>query len=319
MKQLFSYLKIGDVELKVGSNLERVLESNDFAVTIEIASTSSPNPTDFVEKAKKLKGYGDAYNVTDNQMAKVRLSSFASAVLCLREGLEPIMQMVCRDRNRIALQSDILGASAAGIRNVLCLMGDPLKLGNQKDAKVVFDLDTVRQIEMIKDMRDSKVLLGGAALPEGVKIYIGAAADPFAEDLEIQLQKIEKKVEAGADFIQTQAIYDIDGLEEWMDLVRERDIHNRSHILCGIIPIKSPKRAAFLNEKVAGIKIPEEILNRIQKAENPEEEGVRISLELIERLKRLKGLRGIHIMPVGWEDAVPRIAEMAGLVPRPEL
>jgi len=298
--------------------LERALESDNFAVTVEIASTASPNPNIFLEKAKKVKGCGDAYNVTDNQMAKVRLSSFASAVLCLREGVEPIMQMVCRDRNRIAMQSDILGASAVGVRNVLCLMGDPTRLGGQKDANEVYDLNSIDQIKMIKDMRDSKLLLGGSKIPEGPKIYIGAVANPFVEEIEIQLEKLAKKVDAGADFIQTQAIYDIEGFESWMDLVRERDIHQRCHILCGIIPIKSPKAADFLSENVAGIRIPEEILNTVQEAKDPKEAGIEISLKLIERLKRIKGIKGIHLMPVGWEDAVPKIVEKAGLVPRPK-
>ena len=299
------------------SNLEKVLESGQFAVTIEISSTASPNPDKFIEKVKKVKGFGDAYNVTDNQMAKVRLSSFASSVLCMRGGVEPIMQMVCRDRNRIALQSDIIGASAVGIRNVLCLMGDK-PAGDQKDAKTVYDIGSVEQIGMIKNMRDSSVLLSGAKIPDAPKVYIGAVANPFAGDFKTDIEKLEKKVEAGADFIQTQAVYDVNGFEEWMDMVRERDIHNRCHILCGIIPIRSLKIAAFLNEKVVGIKIPEEISERFQNAENPEEEGVRITLELIERLRRLEGIKGIHIMPVGWEDVVPGIVKSAGLHPRPK-
>jgi methylenetetrahydrofolate reductase (NADPH) len=270
------------------------------------------------KKAKLLRGYVDAINVTDNQTAIVRMSSIAACSLLVRMGLDPVMQMVTRDRNRIAIQSDIFGASALGVKNMLCLSGDHQSFGNQVDAKNVFDLDSIQFIDCVRTLRDEKTILGGEDQVEGdVKMYIGAAANPFGDPFEFRVVRLAKKVAAGADFIQTQCIYDMPRFKEWMKMVRDRGLHEKVHILAGVTPLKSGGMARYMARNVSGISIPEELIDRMVKAEKPAEEGIKLCVAQIQELREIEGVHGVHIMAIEWEHRVAEIVEVAGLLPRP--
>ncbi|MBM4237466.1 MAG: methylenetetrahydrofolate reductase [Euryarchaeota archaeon] len=305
--------------MKAGSNLERILEAGHFAVTAEIGPPKSANPEIVRHHARMLKGYGDAFNLTDNQTAIVRLSSLASAVVCVQEGVEPVMQMTCRDRNRIALQSELLGASSLGVRNVLCLTGDHQSFGNEKESRNVFDIDSIQELQIFKRMRDEKRISGGEELEEAPKVFLGAAENPFADPFEFRVARLAKKANAGADFIQTQAIYDMERFERWMDGIRERDLDKKVHILAGVIPLKSAGAARYMKNKVSGMIVPDGIIDRMKKASDPKAEGVKICVEQIEHLRTVKGVHGVHIMAIAWEEIVPEIVKRAGLYPRPPI
>jgi methylenetetrahydrofolate reductase (NADPH) len=303
--------------VKAGSNLERVFDSGKFAVTAEIGPPQSANPEPLTHHAKLLKGYADAFNLTDNQTAVVRLSSIASAAIVMKEGIEPVIQMTCRDRNRIALQSDLLGASAIGVRNVLCLTGDHQTFGNEKSAKSVFDFDSVSELYTFNRLRTEGIQSGGTKLEDLPKVYLGCAENPFATPYEFRGLRLAKKVNAGADFVQTQAIFDMDMFETWMDDVRSRGLDRKVHIMAGVIPMKTAGAARYMKNKVPGMIVPNSIIDRMKNASDQAEEGVRICVEQIETFSKMKGVHGVHIMAVKWEEMVPRIVEMAGLLPRP--
>ncbi len=303
--------------MKAGSNLERVLEAGKFAVTAEIGPPQSSNPEPLVHHSKMMKGSADAFNLTDNQTAVVRLSSIAGAVIIMREGLEPVIQMTCRDRNRIALQSDLFGAAALGVKNVLCLTGDHQTFGNEKGAKNVFDFDSISQLLVFDMLRREGKQPGGEVIKDPPKVYLGCAENPFATPYEWRATRLAKKVAAGADFCQTQAIFDMDMFEKWMDEVRARGLDKKIHILAGVIPMKSAGAARYMKNKVPGMIVPDHIVDRMKSAKDPKEEGVKLCVEQIEHLKTVKGVHGVHIMAVAWEEVVPRIVEMAGLLPRP--
>ncbi|HAV42838.1 TPA: 5,10-methylenetetrahydrofolate reductase [bacterium] len=306
--------------MKAGSNLEKILKSREFAVTAELGPPKNADRDVIEKKVKILKGFADAVNVTDNQTAIVRMSSMAACSILVQLGLEPIMQMVTRDRNRIAIQSDILGASALGIKNLLCLTGDHQKSGNHPQSKNVYDLDSVQLVAAVKKMRDDKRFINGEEIKEHEpRIFIGAAESPFADPTEIRTLRLAKKIRAGADFIQTQAIYDLDRFEEWMKEVREKGLDKEVHILVGLIPLKSFGMAKYMNTHVAGVNVPEDLMKRIKEAEDPKREGIKICVEAIDRLKRIEGVHGVHIMAIEWEDAVPTIVEEANLLPRPKI
>src|SRR6266702_283135 len=303
--------------IRAGSRLERILASGAFAVTAEIAPPASADGSEIRRHAAVYRGTVDACNVTDGQRALVRISSLAAATIALQNGVEPIMQMVLRDRNRIGLQADLLGASALGIHNVLCLWGDPPTAGNEKDAKAVFDLTTEEMIATFRTLRDTGVLRGGDTVQVPPRIFIGAAADPFRGSKEESFGKLRAKVTAGADFVQTQGVYDVDAFEDWMRLVRKEWLHEKVYILAGVIPLKSPKMARFMAEKLGAV-IPKQIMDRMERAPNPKAEGLSIAMRTVKALKRIDGVSGVHIMPVGWEDIVPQLVKEAGLFPRPE-
>lgn len=303
--------------MKSGSNLERVLTSGNFAVTAECGPPKGTLGEVVRRKGELLRVYCDALNVTDNQTAIVRMSSFSGCVLLKSLGLDPVMQMVVRDRNRIAIQSDILGAVALGIRNILCLSGDHQKFGNHPSAKGVYDIDSIQLIQTIKRMRDDKKFLSGDDISGEVSLFIGAAANPFADPFEFRVRRLAKKIRAGADFIQTQAVFDVDKFSRWMGMVRDQGLDQQVHILAGVIPIKSVGMARYMSKNVAGISLPTEIVIRMEKARDAKEEGVKIAMETIEQVKEIEGVHGVHIMAIAWEDVVPRIVEEAGLMPRP--
>jgi methylenetetrahydrofolate reductase (NADPH) len=301
------------------SRLKSVLEKGEFAVTAECGPPKGADPQVILNKAETLRGKVDALNVTDNQTAIVRMSSMAACSLLRTAGLDPVLQMVVRDRNRIALQSDILGASALGVRNVLCLSGDHQIFGNQPQAVGVFDLDSIQFIQTVKAMRDDGVILGGEELASKPNMFIGAAANPFADPLSFRAIRLAKKITAGADFIQTQCIYNLERFEEWMKMAHEKGLPDKVYILGGVTPIKSAGMAKYMKNKVSGMDVPDEIIKRIESVpkDKQKEEGIKICVETIERLKEIKGVKGVHIMAIEWEEAVGEIVEKAGLSPRP--
>jgi 5,10-methylenetetrahydrofolate reductase len=305
--------------MKAGTNLEKILESGRFAVTAEAGPPKGTSAAVVQRKGEILRNYCDAVNITDNQTAIVRMSSLAGCVLLKQASVEPVMQMVVRDRNRLALQSDILGAVAMGIGNFLCLSGDHQKFGNHPTAKGVFDIDSIQLIQMMKKMRDEKQFLCGEEISGEVPLFIGAAANPFADPFEFRVKRLAKKVKAGVDFIQTQAVYDVSRFARYMEMVCERGLDKQVHILAGIIPIRSVGMARYMRDYVSGVIVPDEIIKRLEQAEKAKDEGLKIILEIIEQLKEIPGVHGIHIMAVGWEDIVPELVEQAGLMPRPIL
>ena len=305
--------------MKSASNLERVLSEGHFAVTGECGPPQGADAEVVRKKAAYLKGYVDAVNVTDNQTSIVRMSSTAACLLIKEVGLEPLLQMVVRDRNRIALQSDLLGAAAHGIHNVLCLSGDHQIFGQDPGAKNVFDIDSMQLIAMVKKMRDEGKLLSGQELEGVPKMFIGAAVNPFADPFEFRVTRLAKKVAAGVDFVQTQCIYNLDKFEKYMKEVVDRGLHEKVAILGGVTPLKSFGMGKYMNSKVAGMDIPDEVLARMKAAgkEKGKEEGLTILNETIERLKGIEGVAGVHVMAIEWEEIVSEIVKRAGLYPRP--
>jgi len=324
-----------------GSNLEKILRAGIFTVTGELGPPQNADAKVIHEKATLLRGNCDAVNLTDNQTAIVRMSSIASGAILVREGLEPIIQMVCRDRNRISMQSDLMGAYALGIRNLLCLTGDHQSFGNHPTAKNVFDMDSIQLIQMVTEMRDKQLFQCGDPI-KGVepRFFVGAAAAPFAGPVEYRPYRLAKKVAAGASFIQTQLIYDIDAFEVFMKKVRELGLHEKTYILAGVGPLKSPAMAKYMKDSVPGILVPDELIQRMTSAGAPwaskkkedltkedkkerseawKAEGIKICIELIQRLREIEGVAGIHIMSIEWEEAIHPIVEGAGLLPRPVL
>ena len=303
--------------MKAGTNLEKVLESRAFAVTAEAGPPRGTAASVIQRKGELLKFSCDALNITDNQTAIVRMSSVSGCVLLKQIGVEPVMQIVCRDRNRIAIQSDVLGAVAMGIGNILCLTGDYPSFGDHPSTKSVFDLDSIQLIQTLRQMRDEKKFLSGEKISGEVPLFIGAAENPFADPFEYRVARLAKKVKAGADFIQTQAIYDIERFTKWMEMVVDRGLDKEVHILAGVIPVKSVGMARYMHDSVPGVSVPDEIVSRMEDAKDAKEEGIKICLEIIDQIEDIPGVHGVHIMAVGWEDIVPVIVERAGLLPRP--
>jgi 5,10-methylenetetrahydrofolate reductase len=303
--------------MKVGTNLEKILDSGRFAVTAEAGPPKGTSAAVMQRKGEILRNCCDAVNVTDNQTAIVRMSSLAGCMLLKQVNVEPVMQMVVRDRNRLALQSDVLGAVAMGVGNFLCLSGDHQKFGNHPTAKGVFDIDSIQLIQMLKKMRDEKKFLCGEDISGEVPMFIGAATNPFADPFEFRVKRLAKKIKAGADFVQTQAVYDVPKFARFMEMACDQGLDKQAHILAGVIPIRSVGMARYMRDYVSGVSVPDEIIIRLEKAGKAKDEGVKIILEIIEQLKEIPGVHGIHIMAVGWEDIVPEMVAKAGLMPRP--
>jgi len=305
--------------MKTKGNLERVLEAGQFAVTGELGPPQGADPEVIRRKARILKGNIDAANVTDGQTAVVLMASWAACLIAKEEGLDPIVQMTCRDRNRIALQMDVLGIAALGMSNMLCLTGDHQKFGNHPMAKGVYDLDSIQFVKMVKDMRDERKFQCGEEMEVGPRLYIGAAANPFADPAEFRAVRLGKKVAAGVDFIQTQLVYNVDKFAEWMKKVRDKGLHERVKILAGVGPIKSVGAAKYMKTRVPGMDVPDGVVARLQgvpKEEVPRE-GIKLCVDIIEQVREIEGVTGIHVMAIEWEEAVPEILKAAGLLPRP--
>ncbi len=305
--------------MKSGSNLEKVLKAGHFAFTGELGPPRGTDAEEVRKKAAFLKGNVDSVNITDNQTAMVRMASWAASLLIMQEGLEPNYQMVCRDRNRLAMQADILGAYALGIRNMLCLSGDHQQFGDHPSAKGVFDIDSMQLIYMVKKMRDESKFLGGGDIEEPPQMFIGAAANPFAEPFEWRVHRLAKKINAGVDFIQTQCIYNMDKFREWIKRANDMGLTEKVYILAGVTPMKSIGMAKYMKAKVPGMDVPDEIIKRLQGAEKGKvaAEGIKIACEQIEEFKELQGVAGVHLMAIEWEHKVPEIAELAKVLPRP--
>ncbi|MBW1708318.1 MAG: methylenetetrahydrofolate reductase [Deltaproteobacteria bacterium] len=307
--------------MKSGSNLEKLLNAGEFVITGECGPPRSADASVVREKAKYLKGYVDSVNVTDNQTSVVRMSSLAGSLILQEEGVEANMQMVCRDRNRIAIQSDVLGATALGIRNMLCLSGDHQKFGDHPEAKNVFDLDSIQLIQTVKMMRDEGKLISGQEMAEGTepRLFIGAAVNPFADPFEYRVYRLAKKIAAGVDFVQTQCIYNMDKFKEYMKQAHDMGLTEKVHVLAGITPMKSLGMARYMQKSVPGMDVPDEIINRLKGVEKggQSKEGINILLDQIQILKEIPGVAGVHLMAIEWEERVPEIVEAAGLLPRP--
>jgi methylenetetrahydrofolate reductase (NADPH) len=323
--------------VKSGSNLERVLAAGHFAVTAELGPPGGADAEEVRKKMEILRGTADAINITDCQTAVVRMSSIASAIILQQGGVEPIMQMTCRDRNRIAIQADILGAAAFGIKNCLCIAGDHQsfssagKLKGHRGAKNVYDVDSIQLTAILKKMRDEGLQAGGDPVEPRPQLFIGDAWTPMGDPVEFRVARLAKKVNAGADFIQTQGIYDVNRFAEIMKDVRARGLHERTAILAGIIVPKNAGMLKYMNSSVAGVSVPDAMIKRFpvtkKGASDEEKKAARaestriakeITVELIQECRKIEGVKGVHIQAIEWEKAVPEIVEMAGLMPRPK-
>jgi methylenetetrahydrofolate reductase (NADPH) len=307
--------------LKAGSNLEKVLKGGHFAFTGECGPPKGANVAHLKEKIAHLKGNVDAVNITDNQTAVVRMSSWAASTLLIQEGLEPNFQMVCRDRNRLAIQSDILGVYAMGVRNMLCLSGDHQTFGNHPQAKNVYDIDSMQLIALVKKMRDEGKFMNDEEIDVAPKLFIGAASNPFADPFEFRVHRLGMKIASGADFIQTQCIYNMEKFRAFMKAVVDMGLHEKAYILAGITPMKSVGMAQYMAKSVPGMDVPESVITRLRGAGKGKvaEEGIRFAIEQIQEFKEMKGIAGVHLMAIEWEHRVPEIAERAGLLPRPKV
>ena len=314
---------------KVGSNLEKVLRAKAFAVTAELGPPKSADVAVIQKKAKLLKGNCDAVNITDNQTAVVRMSSIGAGFLAMQGGLEPVIQMTCRDRNRLAIQADLLGAYALGLRNLLCLSGDHQSMGNHPTAKNVYDIDSMQLIQMVANMRDKCTFQCGEAIKEAApKFFVGAAENPFGDPFEFRPYRLGKKIKAGADFIQTQGIFNVPKFREFMQRCGDLGLLDKVYVLAGVIPVKGPAGARYMRDSVPGMDVPNEVVERLEaagkgiedkkaKAEANKKVGIDITVELIQQVREIPGVAGVHIMAVEWEEAVKTIMEKAGLLPRP--
>jgi methylenetetrahydrofolate reductase (NADPH) len=307
--------------MKSGSNLEKVLAAGHFAVTGELGPPRGNNAEEVRHKAEHLRGVVDSVNITDNQTAVVRMSSVGACRILLDAGIEPNLQMVCRDRNRIALMSDLLGATAMGIKNVLCLSGDHQRFGDHPEAKNVFDLDSMQLLDTFRRMRDDKVFINDKELDGSPEIFIGAAANPFADPFSFRVPRLAKKIAAGADFIQTQCIYNLEKFREYMKRAVDRGLHEKCYIMAGLTPLKSVGMAKYMSKFVPGMDVPQELVKRLQEAgkKKQAQEGIQICIEAIQEVKEIPGVAGVHVMAIEWEHRAKEIIEGAGLLPRPEV
>ena len=302
------------------SNLQKMLDGGHFAVSGELGPPKSADIETLKHHADAMRNHVDAYNITDNQTAIVRTSSIGVAATLMQMGLEPTVQMTVRDRNRICLQSDLLGAVSFGVRNFLCLQGDHAMFGNEPGSKNVNDLDSMQLLETVKNMRDKGVFVGGEELEHPLpNVFIGSVVNPFADPFEYRPYRLAKKIAAGTQFVQTQCIFDIERFERWMEKVRALGLHKKVHIIGGVTPIKSIGAARYMQKNVSGMIVPEELITRIKGSENKKQEGLNICVETIQRLQKIEGVAGVHVMAIAWEEVVPEIVERSGLYPRPNL
>jgi methylenetetrahydrofolate reductase (NADPH) len=304
--------------MRAGGRLERVLRAGRFAVTAEFNPPDSADPQKIYDAVRALGEVTDAINTIDSSGANVHMSSLAVSALLLRAGYEIIMQMSCRDRNRIALQADLLGAAALGVKNVLCLTGDDVSAGDQPETKRVFDFDSLHLLRTARIMRDQGMFLSGREIASPPALFLGAVENPFAPPLDWRAERVAKKVEAGADFIQTQYVFDVEVFREFMSRVRDLGLLERVYILAGVGPIKSPKAAEFMRTHVPGVVIPDTLVERLKKTppDRWRAEGIKICTEIIEQVRELEGVAGIHVMAYRNEEAVAEIVERVGLLPR---
>lgn len=297
-----------------GSRLERVLRAGKFAVTAELNPPDSADPADVFDAARPLGDVADAINATDASGANCHMSSIGISTLLTRAGYGTVYQISCRDRNRIAIQGDVLGAAAMGVRNVLCLTGDGVAVGDQPGAKPVFDFDSLSLLRTIKTMRDQGVFLSGRKIKSPPKLFLGAAENPCIPPHDWRPDRLAKKVEAGADFIQTNYIYDMPLFEKFMTRVRDLGLQEKVFILAGVGPLASAKAARWMRSNVPGIHIPDDVIKRMEEAEKPGEEGKRLCIELIQQLREIEGVAGVHVMAYRREHLVSEIVQESGVL-----
>ena len=294
--------------------LERILRAGVFAVTAEIAPPDSADPNDVYERAALFDGYVDAINATDGSGAHCHMSSVGLCSLLTRRGYAMVMQVSARDRNRIAIQGDVLGASAMGVSNILCLTGDGVQLGDHPEAKPVFDLDSMSMLKMVQTMREEKRFLSGRKLSEPPRVFLGAAANPFGPPLDYRPYRLAKKIAAGAQFVQTQYCFDIDLFKQYMSVVRDQGLHEKVFILPGVGPLASAKSAEWIRKNVPGVHIPDAIIDRLKGAENQAEEGVNVCIDMVNQLAEIDGVHGVHIMAYRQEHKVAEIVQRSGVL-----
>ncbi len=309
------------MNVKTPSQLEKMLTAGHLAVTSECGPPRGSDPQPITEKAEMIQNHVDAINITDNQTSVTRLCSLAACIRLKLLGVEPVLQMVTRDRNRIGLQSDILGAASFDIHNILCLTGDHQSFGDCPQGQNVHDLDSIQLIQAVRHMRDEGKFIGGDDIARPPNMFVGAAANPFADPFHIRALRLAKKVNAGVEFIQTQCIYNLDRFEKWMEMVRDLGLTEKVFILAGLTPFKSAGMAKYMKNRVPGMDVPDEVVARMAGTpkEKQPEEGINICVESIERLKAVPGIAGFHIMAIEWEEKVPEIVERTGLYPRPQI
>jgi methylenetetrahydrofolate reductase (NADPH) len=302
------------------SKLDAALKAGKFVVSVEVVPPRVPSFAALDEVVEAIRGVAVGVNVTDFAGANVRISSAMVCKYLLEKGVEPIFQMTCRDRNRLAMQGDLLGLLAQGLRNVFCVSGDHITLGDHPGAKPVYDLDSILLLQMYNDMRTKGVFANGDLIRETPKteqvipkFCLGGACNPFADPFEFRVDRLEKKADAGADFVQTQCIFDLDRFRRFMDLVCKRDLHKRIRIIGGVMPCKSHRPLLYMRDNVPGMRIPEEVLKRLEGAEDKKAEGIDIAVETVEALRDMEGVAGIHIMTLSWEEVAPILVERAGL------
>ena len=310
---------IPEEEYIAGSRLERILRAGRFAVTAELNPPDSADPQEVYDAALVLSRVCDAINATDASGAHCHMSSVAICALLTRAGYEPVMQVGCRDRNRIAIQGDVLGAAAMGVKNLLCLTGDDTTAGDQPQAKRVFDMDSIHLLRTVKIMRDQGQYLSGRKITQPPRLFLGAASNPFVEPYEWRPLRLAKKVEAGANFIQTQYCFDVPILRTFMDRVRDLGIDQKVCLLVGVGPLRSDRAAEFIRRNVPGVHIPDRVIERLRKApaEKKQEVGKQICVEIIQQVREIEGVAGVHVMAYRQEELVAEIIEEAGLLPRP--
>ena len=306
---------------KTNSRLEKILTAGYKAVTSECGPPRGSDPGVITAKADLIKNHVDAINITDNQTSMTRMCSLAACIRLKLMGLEPVLQMVTRDRNRIAIQSDILGAASFDIANILCLSGDHQRFGDCATGQNVHDLDSMQLIQTVRRMCDEGKFLGGDEIQRPPRMFVGAAANPFADPYHIRVPRLAKKVACGAQFIQTQCIYNLEKFTDWMARVRDRGLHEKVYILAGLTPLKSAGMARYMKNRVPGMDVPDAVVKRLadRPKDKQEEEGINICVESIQRLREVPGVAGFHIMAIEWEEKVPEIVERAGLYPRPNV
>ncbi len=305
-----------------GSTLARMLRAGQFAVCAEVSPPIGPNPEAVKKHIDMLRGYADAYNVTDNQSAMVHVCSLAVSIMLKQAGLEPVVQFTCRDRNRLGLQGDILGAAAFGIVNVLGLSGDHPIWGDHPQCKAVYDTDSINLLRMMRMMRDNQVFENGKSIPKRAPdLFIGAVENPFAPPYEYRPLRLAKKIAAGAQFIQTQLIYNVPRFREFMKRVVDLGLHEKAFILAGVGPIRSLKGAEYMAHEVAGMDVPDGILKQLEGLSKDDQSkcGLDICCEIAEEVRQIEGVAGLHVMAVSWPEGVPKVVQQLGLYPRPVL
>lgn len=299
-----------------GSRLERALRAGKFVVTAELNPPDSADPADVFEAARPLAEVCDAINATDASGANCHMSSIGICALLTRAGYGTIYQISCRDRNRIAIQGDVLGAAAMGVRNVLCLTGDGTGVGDQPGAKPVFDFDSLTLLRTIRTMRDEGVFLSGRPITRRPHMFLGAAENPCVPPYEMRAERLAKKIDAGAEFIQTNYIFDLRRFEAFMARVRDLGLDRRAYILAGVGPLASAKAARWMRAHVPGIHIPDAVIDRLERAANPAEEGTSLCIELMQRISEIPGVSGIHVMAYRREHLVSDIVLRSGVKKR---